>query len=146
MSRELSERDQDRFWSKVALPNEQGCMLWLDVPGAGGYGQMRLNGKARYAHRLSYMFNVGEIPVGLELDHLCRVRRCVAPGHLEAVSRRVNILRGQGASAINAVRTHCKHGHAFDAANTYVTSRGVRQCRACKRNRQRIYTKRPVAA
>lgn len=146
MPRELTERDISRFWSKVALPNEQGCMLWLSAVPRSGYGCLFAGGRTQYAHRISYIIAIGLIPMSLQIDHLCRVRHCVAPAHLEAVTQRVNLLRGQGASAINAARTHCKHGHAFDEANTYVTPKGVRQCRTCKRLRQRVYDGRVMAA
>jgi hypothetical protein len=76
---------------------------------------------------------------GLVIDHLCRVPLCVNPEHLEPVTLRENILRGESLSARRARQTHCKHGHEFTAANTYVTVKGQRYCRACDRIRHRRY-------
>ncbi len=96
-----------------------------------GYGTVRAGGKVKKAHRAMYELMVGPIPEGLEIDHLCRNRVCVNPGHLEPVSRLENIRRGtQG--EFWAAKTHCKQGHPFDAENTYVNS-GKRACRTCRR-------------
>lgn len=93
-----------------------------------------------YAHRLSYELHKGEIPEGLEIDHLCRNRWCVNPDHLEAVTRRENIMRGDGPKKLgelNSKKTHCKHGHPFDKENTRYRPTGGRSCRICNRERQR---------
>ena len=84
------------------------------------------------AYRVIYEWLVGPIPEGLVLDHLCGNTRCVRPDHLEPVTHRVNILRGDSASARHARQTHCKRGHEFTHGNTYVDTRGARRCRACK--------------
>jgi hypothetical protein len=94
-----------------------------------------------YAHRVLYRLVNGPIPIGAEIDHLCRNRSCVNPDHLEAVSHRENLMRSPIApAAINARKTHCKYGHEFTQTNTYVSS-GRRRCRLC----QAVYG-RPVAA
>lgn len=101
---------------------------------------MRVDGKQRYAHRLAYEWAVGPIPPGAQIDHLCREPRCINPDHLEAVTQRENIVRGESPSAVNARKTHCLHGHEFTPENTYRRpDDGNRQCRACanERNRQR---------
>ncbi len=86
-----------------------------------------------YAHRWAFEQFKGPIADGLQIDHLCRVRHCVNPDHLEAVSQRANILRGEATSAQRARQTHCKRGHRFDLANTYIRPAGHRNCRACRR-------------
>lgn len=88
------------------------------------------------AHRLVYELLVGPIPDGLQLDHLCRNRGCVRPDHLEPVTRRTNILRGTGPSAIHARKTQCPHGHPYDRT---VTRRGTteRRCSTCENARGR---------
>lgn len=83
------------------------------------------------AHKWAYESIVGPVPEGMELDHLCRNRACVNPAHLEAVSRRVNQLRGLSISAKNARKTHCVHGHPLTGENVYEW-RGSRYCRACR--------------
>ena len=79
--------------------DENGCWLWTGrVNKSTGYGEQAND----LAHRLFYESLVGEIPAGLELDHLCRVHRCVNPSHLEAVTHRVNVLRGVAARRVAA--------------------------------------------
>lgn len=88
-------------------------------------------------HRFAYTLFVGPIPPGHTIDHVkargCRFNDCSNPAHLEAVTMRTNVLRGDGLTAQNARKDQCSNGHPFDAANTYVAPNGQRQCRACKR-------------
>lgn len=109
------------------------CWLWSGKPNADGYGLKRCNGKQQYVHRLSYMYFIGPIPEGHTIDHLCRVRNCYNPAHLEAVTRGENVLRGEGLAAVAARRDCCKHGHVYDEENTYITKGGTRTCRTCRR-------------
>jgi hypothetical protein len=123
----------ERFWSKTTIDPETGCWLWT-ASTSEGYGAFGVRkGLIARAHRVTYTTLVGEVPAGLDLDHLCRTRRCCNPAHLEPVTRRVNLLRG---NTVNA-RTHCPKGHPYDAVNTNVINvRGggkYRQCRACNR-------------
>jgi hypothetical protein len=138
--------DMDRFWPKVAGDSVTECWVWKGASG-DGYGLVRVEGRRRLAHRLAYEHLVGEIPAGLQLDHVCHNadkscnggrscphRRCVNPWHLEPVTNRVNALRGRtgGGSGGRSKATHCKRGHEFDAANTCVHPDGRRSCRACE--------------
>ena len=129
----------DRLLAKIA-PDANGCWLWTGSIGGGGYGRFKTH-RTTYAHRAAYEMMVGPIPRGLELDHLCRVRRCVNPVHLEAVTRSENQRRGQTVAAVNATRTHCPQGHPYTDPNTGTSVRSsgltVRYCRACKRDRYR---------
>jgi hypothetical protein len=116
------------------------CWEWTGHLTARGYGvlSIKINGKwcNRRAHRLVWIALCGPIPDDLTLDHLCRLRRCVNPDHLEPVTNRVNILRGQSIPALNARGTHCKWGHN----NWRPLPNGGRECRSCRffhdRNRQ----------
>lgn len=147
--------DEARFWSKVDKDGASGCWLWTATKVSDGYGQFLLTvdgvQRGRPAHRHAYELLVGPIPDGHQLDHLCRVRACVNPDHLEPVTQRENVLRGEGLAAINARKTHCKNGHEFTDENTrrYVGPNGAprRACRACHRERgRRRYAARKAAA
>lgn len=127
---------EERFWPKVEK-QEGGCWLWLSTITRDGYGHFWLQGKLVSAHRFAYELLVGPIPSGLTLDHLCRVRACVKPEHLEPVTVRDNVLRGNGHSALNAQKTQCPQGHQYDLFNTYLIPSGGRGCRACERSRVR---------
>jgi hypothetical protein len=131
-----------RFWAKVnktgPLWNGTPCWLWTARCDTGGYGRFRVDGKDSPAHRIAYILCIEEIPVGLELDHLCRVHPCVNPIHLEAVTHQENTQRGN-AGAYLAARTHCLRGHPYSPENTYYArSRLNRMCRICRRNQQRL--------
>lgn len=128
---------EERFWSFVEKNPDTGCWEWTGNKARGGYARFRSTGGPNVmAHRWSYEHYVGPIPEGLQIDHLCRVRNCVNPEHLEPVTCRENLLRGDTFQARNARKTHCKRGHPFDEANTYVMPTG-RECRACRGVRKR---------
>ncbi len=110
---------------------ESGCWEWTASEKTPGYGSFNLNGKCVLAHRASYELHVGPIPQGLVLDHLCRNTLCVNPEHLEPVTARENIVRGESVMAYRAAQTHCIHGHELTLGNTYARPGGRRECRAC---------------
>lgn len=117
-----------RFWAKVDASGD--CWMWTAGQSSTGYGGFRFEDRWQGAHRVAYTLLVGPIPEGYELDHLCRVRRCVNPDHLEPVLHRENVVRGLGPVHQRA-KTTCKRGHPFDAANTYQRDgRTHRDCRA----------------
>lgn len=130
---------RERIIVKIRMTD--GHWLWqaaIDKP--SGYGIITIDGVVKKAHRVSYEEFVGPIPEGLHIDHVCRVRACVNPLHLEPVTCLENVRRGQG----NGSQTHCKHGHLFDEANTYVYQ-GRRVCRTCRRIRVRDFYRRNKA-
>jgi HNH endonuclease len=117
----------ERF-DKLYIPEpNSGCWIWLGALGDGGYGYVFFNGKNSRAHRVSYQIAVGEIPDGLQLDHLCRMRCCVNPTHLEPVTNRENSFR---ALKLRVRKTHCVHGHFIDGIKI---RRVHRQCTECRR-------------
>jgi hypothetical protein len=132
--------DQKRFWSKVEFSGS--CWLWTGTKSDTGYGNIYIDGSKQLAHRVAYELLVGPIPEGLDLDHLCRIRACVNPDHLEPVTRRENCLRGRRSKLLqrgtdtNARKTHCPKGHPYDEANTSIRG-GRRHCRACHRDRMK---------
>lgn len=122
-----------RFRSKVRV-TESGCWEWLSTIQENGYGTYTVRNQTMRAHRIAYEHFIGPIPDDLQTDHLCRVRKCVNPAHLELVTTRENTLRGVGPTASNAAKTHCKRGHEFTPENTYERpSKPGRECLTCKR-------------
>ncbi len=127
---------EERVWKRVDKSGPGGCWLWTGALfQVTGYGMLSVDDRPALAHRLSYAINVGPIADGLHLDHLCRVRRCVNPAHLEPVTIRTNLMRGDTTlAASNAAKTECLRGHPFTEENTYLY-RGARMCRECRRQR-----------
>lgn len=121
----------ERFFAMVEKTDT--CWIWVGYTMSNGYGTFGLNGKKILAHRFSYIIAKGPIPDGLTIDHLCRVRNCVNPSHLEAVTMRENLLRGNTLTAKEAAQTHCLRGHAFDGNNLIKLKNGKRGCRSCKK-------------
>lgn len=139
---QLNGMDDLRLMDKVEMI-PSGCWLWTATLSGKGYGQFRFRGKLWIAHRAAYEIFVGPIPEGATLDHLCRVRRCVNPEHLEPVSQRENLLRGDTITARHAAATHCPRGHEYNSENTYVQPiTGGRRCRTCRREQRRAHFER----
>lgn len=132
------------FWIKVESGKaDDECWLWEgERVSPGEYGRLHFKGQNYYAHRLAYELEKGSIPDRMEVDHLCNVRLCVNPAHLEAVTHAENTTRTtERGRHHNTLKTHCIYGHEFDGDNTYITSKGERQCRACHRRRDRLRRK-----
>ncbi len=133
----------DRFRMKIAKTPD-GCWLWIGKTLPNGYGQFAVKQAPGawghvFAHRFAYETFVGPIPSGLIIDHLCRVRNCVNPAHLEPVTYSQNSLRGNN---VNRAKTHCKNGHAFSQDNTRYEPRAhgrlsSRRCLVCQREYDR---------
>jgi len=130
------------------VPGRGGCLIWFGRISTPGYGSTRVKidgtWRCALAHRLAYEELVGPIPDGLVLDHLCRVRRCVNPAHLEPVTILENLMRSPIApAAVNSRKTHCPLGHEYTPENTYVRKqrknpdRTERSCLTCRRKRGR---------
>ncbi len=129
----------DRFWSKTRLNLVTGCLEWTGGLNSGGYARFTHNGVRTRAHRLAYEDCVEPIPEGLTIDHLCRVRHCVNPCHLEPVTHAENLRRsplvGRVGVALQRAKTHCPKGHPYAGDNLGITPRGERYCKTCKRKR-----------
>lgn len=134
---DMYKTTEQRFWERVDkrgpiskfTPELGNCWLWTGYLMPNGYGQIRTKNGRQYAHRYAY----GEIPDGLEIDHLCRTTNCVRKTHLEAITHLENIERGFWHISGNMARlatprkTHCPSGHPYAGDNLY---RG--QCRICR--------------
>lgn len=114
-----------RFWRFVAPEPNCGCWLWMGTGTKDGYGhfQVKTNVCAK-AHRFSYEMHKGPIPAGMQIDHKCKVRCCVNPDHLEAVTFYENQKRSTLTfTARYGNATHCIRGHEFTTENTRVLPR-----------------------
>jgi hypothetical protein len=126
---------EERLWSKVDKTGE--CWLWTGPLHPLGYARIQVDGERVYVHRYSYELAKGPIPYGLTIDHLCRVRHCVKPNHLEAVTLAENLRRSPTqVTTVNARKDRCIRGHKFSGRD----KRGWRVCNQC------IYLRRSVSA
>jgi hypothetical protein len=140
---DLTDIELERFWAKV--DKTESCWVWTASKDTKGYGKLTLRQRTYRAHRVAYEYLVGPISDGLQLDHLCRNRRCVRPDHLEPVTSRENLLRGDTVNARLAAKTHCDSGHPFDEVNTYRAPDGTRHCRKCHVRWTQDYRRRKTA-
>jgi hypothetical protein len=148
----LNTKDLIHLFSSITIHKDlhfNGSPCWIWCKGrtvTHGYGRVYygLCRKSESAHRLMFAWLVHPLPRGKqlgELDHLCRRPSCCSPLHLEFVSGKENIYRGNGVAVINARKTHCKRDHPLSGSNLKIDSAGKRQCRICQKNYQRQYYK-----
>ena len=129
---DMTSLETARFWSKTNRSTE--CWEWTASRKPSGYGRFSIQGNDYPAHRVAYHLTHGSVPLELDLDHLCRNRACVNPMHLEPVTRRVNLRRGNGTG-----RTSCPQGHPYVTGNIYMERTGTKKCRTCVIARVRAY-------
>lgn len=118
----------ERIADKIVPEPNSGCWLWTGSGNGKGYGQVHWSGGNYRAHRLVYEMLRGPIPEGSHIDHLCRVRCCVNPDHLEPVTHQENVRRGS-----RTTMTHCLRGHPLSGRNVHIRPNGNRQCLECRR-------------
>lgn len=142
---------KDRFWDKVEKLGPDECWPWKAAKDPRGYGRIggdrrRSSGKraVELAHRIAYQLEIGDVPLGLFVCHRCDNPTCCNPAHLFLGTCKDNnqdmYAKGRDANQ-HSGRTHCQRGHAFDAFNTYIDSRGHRVCKACAAAHHRRYSK-----
>ena len=131
----------ERLDKRIRRSKKSGCWIWTAMLNADGYAIFEYQDKTFSVHRWQYLQIHGEIPDGKELDHLCRVRHCVNPDHLEPVTHAENVARGQ--AGINMkLKTHCPAGHSYDDLNTYIYPKtGSRGCKKCRNAKAVAFTK-----
>ena len=124
--------------------SEYPCMIWGMSLYTGGYGQITVEGRKTSAHIVAFKMVRGPVSDGLQLDHLCRVRACFCPAHLESVTQRENIIRGVGIENAAIKRrsiTHCPQGHPYSPENIQMKNRSrSRGCRECNRIDARVHS------
>ena len=142
---------KSKIWDRVKKCPDTGCWLWTGFINPGGYAAMSIwdsRDQKSYSfrvHQATYAHKNGLPPPGLVTDHLCRVRHCVNPEHLQMVTNRENVLRGDGYTAKRARQTHCKNGHPLKGDNLYINpSSGGRVCRTCVAKLNKKYEKTRV--
>lgn len=127
---------RELFFSKVQQ-DASGCWLWTGCVGKrDGYGRFTRSGLSRLAHRAGYQLLRGEIPDGMVLDHLCRVRHCVNPDHLRVVTNRENLLAegSQSSPKRNVEKQRCPQ-----CGSDYERRKEDRFCRPCMNRWRREY-------
>lgn len=110
---------------------DNGCWEWTKNKDKAGYGIIRINEKNLKTHRFMYEYYYGSICPDLTIDHLCRNTSCCNPKHLEQVTLKVNIHRGNGIAGINFRKIYCKRGHEFTPENIYLSQNIKRSCKTC---------------
>lgn len=150
---ELLAARSPEFWRQIIerrgfAVSGRGCWILNGSANSAGYMvlKVRMDDGSRVAlqaHRVSHTGWIGAIPDGLAVDHLCRVRTCVNPAHLEAVTSRVNYLRGAAPSAVAWRTDQCASGRHALAGDNVIHQNGARACRACRREWERTRRVRP---
>ena len=141
------DKQLQRMLNRIVRDEATGCWLWQGYCAKDGYAMSHITvGLGTYLIRKAHvvmwwLVKQHPVPNGLELDHLCRNRKCVNPDHMEPVTGCVNTLRGTSPVAINAAKTHCKRGHPLEGANLLI-QHGTRQCSACRSAWTRAWRKR----
>lgn len=130
---------EERFYLRVN--KTESCWLWTGSTRPGGYGLWHFDGKSRGAHVVSLLLLGIEVPKGMNVDHICRVRNCVNPDHLRVVTPRENVVvYGTGITAVHARKTHCSRGHPLIVENLCASrwiERGERMCKICRAERKK---------
>jgi HNH endonuclease len=126
-----------RMFRRRQVDPATGCWNYTGSTFKFGYGKVKSQGKNHTAHTIAYKRLRGPVPEGMELDHVCRNPRCFNPDHLEPVTHRENMMRGNTVTGANAAKTHCHRGHELSGKNLFIRRDGRRRCRTCESETQR---------
>lgn len=142
---EIDKALPPQFLAKISYEPNSGCWLWEGAHNNAGYAAFWFEKRSHTAHRFLYERLFGQ-QRGFEIDHLCRVRCCVNPDHLEPVTKEENNRRRVGLGLVNRRKTHCKKGHELSGENLEVIQLGdgikKRRCIICRNANQRSYNAR----
>lgn len=142
--RGLSDADYADSWMQRVLANvkqdENGCWIWQGQRANNGYGSTNYRGKTKILHRMMYkVFHQRDLRDNEYVCHSCDVKLCCNPMHLWIGSNSDNVKDSARKGRHAEVKvTHCPRNHPYDAENTYITPRGLRNCKLCARIRNRL--------
>jgi hypothetical protein len=130
-----------RLYSRIRIDSSNGCWNWIGAISNNRYGSLYWDGRMQKTHRIAWILKNGKIPVGMDLDHLCRNTRCCNPSHLEVVTRSENLRRSPLMDR-KSQNTHCPSGHEYGGQNLRLTKKGYRVCKTCMRQHTRDWRAR----
>lgn len=126
------------LFDKISPEPNSGCWIWTGTQRPDGYGLAWRDGRYVRAHRAVYEIERGPIPPGMQIDHrFCRNKICVNPDHLFVCTAQENREEPDNIIGMRMRQTHCKRGHELYGENLHVDANGARQCRMCRRMRER---------
>lgn len=130
----LNRSLKDRIYAKSIPVTESGCWIWMGAKQNNGYGHMGYMGKTYLVHRISYEQHVGLIPENMVIDHMCRVRDCVNPDHLQVTTIAENVLASNSMtiSAVMKRKTACPK-----CGGEYTKIKVGRECVPCRKAREK---------
>ena len=129
----------NRLFNKLTYAEDSTCWLWNGTKDWNGYGKIRFNNKMQYVHRVAFQLFKGPLAKGLVVDHICNIKSCVNPIHLQLITQTANVLRSNAFSGINHRKQFCPKGHKLQIPNLDPSElkRGGRRCLICSQQQHR---------
>ena len=126
----MTPRQLINFEKKYIPEPNSGCWLWMAALKRDGYAKFTSHSTG---HKMAFLHWNGVVPEGKEIDHICGVKCCVNPQHLQAITHKENVAKS-GSWDFNRRKTHCPKGHPYSGENLYISGTN-RQCNICRRER-----------